>query len=369
MASYQIVVLNTITDTSGNFTVSGVFCLTAPANAPVPIPGYVSLNPYIDEPTLLKLQDGTLVEQAFTSSTFAQGTSLATVQASIQSQYTAAQTALTNTNPALSGLVGTQYNGSSWASETLPNSFITSPTIIDFETAVLLGRIPGAISGRAIGYVSTSDQNNHAVRSTLYTPQGVNAQRSIVSTNANDSAAGTGARTVLLTYLNTSFQLKSETITLNGTTPVNTVGTDIAYVESIQVTSVGSGAVNAGTLNFMTQTGGAGTVWASAAPGDNGTAYAHHYVPTGFTCYVLNFGGGGTGTSGVLNLIHQQNLATPNAPFAQIGLPIVHPVNAQWDHEFQIPLAVPGPDLIYLNELPTTSTANKTWGGFEYVQF
>jgi hypothetical protein len=370
MASYQITVLNTITSPAdGSFQVTGVFCLTAPSNAIVPIPGFKSQNPYIDEATLLGLQNGQYVEQSFNSGQFDSGTSLATVQALLQSLFTTAQTTLTNTNPALSGLVATYYNGTSWFADTAPNVFLTAATVIDFDTAVLLGRIPGAISGRAQGYVSTSGTSNVAVRATTYTPQGTNAQRSIVSTSANDTSAGTGARTITINYLDTSFVLHAETVTLNGTTPVNTVGTNIAYIESLVVATVGSGQVNAGTINLLTATGGGGSVWASANPGDQGTFWAHHYVPAGVTCYVSDLTAGGTVVSGVCNLIHQQSLATPGAPTVQIGTSIVHPAGGQWDHEFEISLPVTGPDLIWVNELPTASTANKTWAGFEYVQF
>src|SRR5271170_1850542 len=137
--TYQIVVLDTITSLAdGSFQVTGVFCLTAPTNAIVPIPGFKSQNPYIDQPTLLALQNGTLVERSFNSGQFSVGTSLATVQSTLQSQFTDAQTTLTNTNPALSGLVGTYYSGTSWVSEAVPNTFLSSPSYIDFETAILL---------------------------------------------------------------------------------------------------------------------------------------------------------------------------------------------------------------------------------------
>jgi hypothetical protein len=367
--SYQIVILNTITSSSGDFTVSGVFCLTAPTNAIVPIPGFKSKNPYIDQPTLLALQNGTLVEQNFTTGQFSAGTTLAQVQAELQSEFSAAQTALNNTNPALASLVGTYYSGSSWVTEPVPNTFLSAPSYIDFETSVLLGRIPGAISGRAQGYISTTSTANQVVRATAYTPQGTNAQRSIVSTSANDTAAGTGARQVLITYLDAGFVLHTETVTLNGTTPVNTVGNNIAHIESIQVTQVGSGQVNAGTINLYTGTAGSGTVWASCNPGDQGTVWAHHYVPAGVTCYISILSAGGTAVSGITNLVHQPSIATANLATTQIGTAIVHPAGGQWDHEFAIHLAVTGPDLIFVNEQPVSATANKTWAGFEYVQF
>jgi len=224
-------------------------------------------------------------------------------------------------------------------------------------------------TGRAVGYVATNSVANQAVRATPYVPQGVNAQRSVVSTNANDTAAGSGARTIILNYLTAAFVLKSETIALNGLTPVNTVNTDIAYVESIQNATVGVGQVNAGTINLFVGTNGTGAIWASAAPGDQGTAWAHHYVPAGVTCYVMNLVAGGTAVAGVCNLVHQASLATPNAATVQIGSPIVHPAAGQWDHAFPLWLPVVGPDFIWINELPVAATPSRTWAAFEYVQF
>ncbi len=224
-------------------------------------------------------------------------------------------------------------------------------------------------TGRAVGYVATSAVTNQAVRGTPYTPQGVNAQRSVVSTSANDTSAGSGARTIILNYLTAGFVLKSETIVLNGLTPVNTVNTDIAYVESIQVATVGAGQVNAGTINLFVGLNGTGAIWASAAPGDQGTAWAHHYVPAGVTCYVMNLVAGATVVAGVSNLVHQASLATPNAATTQIGSPIVHPAAGQWDHDFPLWLPFVGPDFIWVNELPVAATPSKTWAAFEYVQF
>lgn len=223
--------------------------------------------------------------------------------------------------------------------------------------------------GRAVGYVNTSSTANQAVRATPYAPPGADGQRSIVSSSANDTAAGTGARTVTIRYLTAAFVLKSETIALNGLTPVNTVNTDIAYIECIFVATVGSGQINQGVISLFTGLAGGGSVIASCAIGDQGTAYAHHYVPASVTCYVMKFCAGATVVAGVSNLVHQQSLATLFAPTVQIGEPIVHPAAGQWDHDYPIWLTLTGPDLIWVNEQPVAVTANKTWAGFEYVEF
>ncbi len=123
-----------------------------------------------------------------------------------------------------------------------------NPITTEINFAAAFGLLPNVVSNRAQGYTATSATSGKVIRATTYTPQGTNAQRSVNSTSASDTSAGTGARTVTINYLDTSFVAHSETVTLNGTTAVNTVGTNIAFIENIVVASVGSGGGNVGTI-------------------------------------------------------------------------------------------------------------------------
>src|SRR3990167_241857 len=59
---------------------------------------------------------------------------------------------------------------------------------------------------------------------TAYTEQASQAQRSVRSTDVNDTAAGTGARKIVIVYMATGrATLKEEIVTLSGTSWVNTV--------------------------------------------------------------------------------------------------------------------------------------------------
>ncbi len=243
---------------------------------------------------------------------------------------------------------------------------------IDVVTAVAMGLLNDGVTaaGSSYGYVATNSTASWIVRATAYVPQGVNAQRSFKSTSANDAAVGTGARTVTLNYLTAAFVLKSETVTLNGVTAVATVGTDIAYIESIVVASVGSNDVNVGTINFYTDTtggGGGGTVWGSIAVGDNQTFWAHHYVPTGSTCFPINFTVGATAESGRSNLVRSGDPTSLIAPKLQVGMAVTYLSSTL--HKFDVPTGVVGPDLIWLISRPDRNTASTTVAGFEYIQF
>lgn len=228
--------------------------------------------------------------------------------------------------------------------------------------------LPGASSGRSYGYTGTSAVTAKAVRATIYTPPGNNAQRSIVSTNANDTAAGTGARTVKITYFDaTGAGPFTETITLNGTTAVNTVGTNIALIERMDVMTVGSGGGNAGTINLQTLINGGGTTIGSIAAGDNQTNWAHHYVPTGKTAYVILIEGAATVVAGSLSI---NSLNPINALIAQVQ-PDMTIRHGTTNISRPCPILIPviGPALIFLNEKPDATTASTMFAGFYWIQF
>lgn len=144
---------------------------------------------------------------------------------------------------------------------------------------------PNGISGMAHGKVTTNAVS--VVRNTAYVEQTTNAQRSVVSSSASDASAGTGARTIRITYLDQNYNgFYTETLTLNGTTAVNTVNTNICFVEKIEVLSTGSFGSNVGVISIKTTTGGGGTTFFSIAVSDNTTFQCHHYVPANKIGYI-----------------------------------------------------------------------------------
>lgn len=140
--------------------------------------------------------------------------------------------------------------------------------------------------------------SNTALNRTTYTEQTVNFTGSVVSSSASDASAGTGARTITITYYDsTGSGPFTEVATLNGTTAVNLVSTNHCFIEKIAVTTVGSGASNAGTITLKTGAAGAGTTVGTIAINDNLTFWAHHYIPSGktnnLTSFSVTINGGG----------------------------------------------------------------------------
>lgn len=139
---------------------------------------------------------------------------------------------------------------------------------------------------------------NSAIRRTAYTEQTTNAQRSIGSSSALDTAAGTGARTVKITYFDaTGAGPFTETVTLNGITSVNTVSSTICFIEKMEITTVGATGANAGTITLHAAAAGLGVTIGTIAVGDLQTFWAHHYVAINKTCEITAFSVGHTGTT------------------------------------------------------------------------
>jgi hypothetical protein len=110
----------------------------------------------------------------------------------------------------------------------------------------------------------------------------------ISSSSADDTSAGTGARTVYILGINGTGGYVSETVTLSGQTAVNTVH-EYDAIETMSVASVGSGGVNAGTIYAGTGTVTAGvpaTVYSAMGIGDNLSLVGHWTCPTGYTGYL-----------------------------------------------------------------------------------
>lgn len=81
---------------------------------------------------------------------------------------------------------------------------------------------------------------------TFPTAAGVTA---VVSSSTDDASAGTGARTITVRGVDGSYNEVTQTVTLNGTTPVN-LSTQLLRVNAMEVATAGSGRINAGTIDI-----------------------------------------------------------------------------------------------------------------------
>ena len=208
------------------------------------------------------------------------------------------------------------------------------------------------------------------VYQTPYTEPPTQAQRSLASSSAADSAAGTGARQVEITYVNDAMTGQfTEIVTLNGLTPVNTVATDIRFIQKMRVVSVGSGGQNAGTISLYTGLDGAGTVIGTIGTGvgrSNQTYWAHHYVLDGETAVIVTFNAGVAGGSSAEAFLSMRNPLDATAPQLQITDSITVAASAATTPRV-VPntVAIVGPAFMVMEVIPTGNNASY-FGSFDF---
>ena len=98
----------------------------------------------------------------------------------------------------------------------------------------------------------------------------------VVSSDANDTSDGTGARTVQIYGLDGNYEMLDETIILNGTTPVTSSNSYLRLYRAV-VRSAGSGGVNAGDITVDAST--SSSTCALVSTGDCQTLQSQYTVP------------------------------------------------------------------------------------------
>jgi hypothetical protein len=153
----------------------------------------------------------------------------------------------------------------------------------------------GQISGHSIVTVSGYNSDVDSAAYEMITPVGnlsyaaAALQMTVSSSSANDTSAGTGARTVLITGLDADYNMISESVTLNGQTAVTTTNSFLR-INNMLVTTAGTGLSNAGTIYIGSGTVTSGvpaTVYNVIAIGFDTATSSQYTVPAGYTGYLV----------------------------------------------------------------------------------
>lgn len=181
-----------------------------------------------------------------------------------------------------------------------------------FELQVSRGQIMGHSTHIIFGYnldLDTTEESVWPDGGTIPHPTSASVLK-VSSNNANDTAAGTGARTVFIEGIDGDYNVVSETVTLNGQTAVNTTNTYL-YVNQLFVLSVGSAGHNEGNINVGTGTVTAGVpavLYDLIAATYNNRTTGHYCVPAGYTGYLVTgiiTTGQASGTTSVTGFLRQ----------------------------------------------------------------
>lgn len=104
------------------------------------------------------------------------------------------------------------------------------------------------------------------------------------SSNPNDTSTGTGARTIFISGLDAGYNEISAAVVLNGATVA--IPTKFFRINSVTVSTAGSGQVNAGDI--LIRDAGGGTTRAIIPAGYGITRQSQYTVPAGWTMQVIS---------------------------------------------------------------------------------
>ena len=169
-----------------------------------------------------------------------------------------------------------------------------APVSADFPTRVVTGDVAGWTAIRKFGSADSIGTSQVVVASakTYQTPTTAQALE-ILSSDANDTSAGTGARTVTVQGLGSDWTETSETVTMNGTSAV-ALSTSFTRVFRMFVAGSGTYASSAASSHAGTITlraSGGGDTWAAigliGGIGVGQTEIGAYTVPAGKRAIVL----------------------------------------------------------------------------------
>lgn len=201
--------------------------------------------------------------------------------------------------------MGTMGHATEWTTQQILNNIesvvdIPKRTLrtIDHLELIAEGKAEDHISGGAIGSQYPINTGAFVILSNIAVIQpAANMQMQIVSTSVNDTAAGSGAQEVDIVYLpyEWSDEYSWETIVMDGTTPVNTVATNIYRIEDFAVTK-GRSADG----NITLKDTGAVNTYAQIDQYTNFFQRSIHYVRTGYRSIVTDIAFGCSTNGGVI---------------------------------------------------------------------
>ena len=162
-------------------------------------------------------------------------------------------------------------------------------TTVPYQLSVPKGDVAGVGSVKVVGKNSDIDSGSSPEDvwegSGIWIEPTVAQIHDIVSDDANDAVAGTGALSIRVSGLDGSGLEISEVIATNGLTIVTTVNS-YNPIHELKVISAGALGINAGNITATAQTDA--TLQIVILPGDNKSLSAIYKIPSNKTAYMSN---------------------------------------------------------------------------------
>ena len=226
---------------------------------------------------------------------------------------------------------------------TIISSITRQGTFEPFELQVARGQIQGHRNVTVFGFnpdVDTTQVSVWPLPSLITFPSSA-IQMTVSSSSANDTSAGTGARTIVVQGLDADYNEVTETVIMNGQTAV-TMTASLLRVNYAYVATAGSANSAAGDIYIGTGLVTAGvpaTVYDIIKLDYNNTTTGSYTIPAGYTAYMsqgLFSTGQATGSTKV-----EGRLLTRGTNNIRMTAAITTINNGVANYVFEYPLAIP----------------------------
>lgn len=160
------------------------------------------------------------------------------------------------------------------------DAITTRPSHFQYEAA--MGRREGVTTWNKFGFNADIDTGTETIWSVggVFTPLASASTLTVVSTDAADDSAGTGAQSIIIYGVDANREAITEVVTMDGTSSVVTTNTFFG-VNRAAIYLAGTGQVNAGDINITATTGGATQTQIPAGLGT--TQHGFFFVQAGHT--------------------------------------------------------------------------------------
>lgn len=153
----------------------------------------------------------------------------------------------------------------------------------------------------------------------LAVPDVAGVQIAVASDDIADDSTGTGVQTLHMHYLDINLDEQSEEIILNGTSSVNSVATDIRFIQCMHIGDVGTGRKAAGNISATN----GGVTYSYIKAGDRRCTSSARRVPAGKVLKVSQiYAGSASGTADAVATVKMVLTAIGVHDFTEDGITI-----------------------------------------------
>ena len=197
-----------------------------------------------------------------------------------------------------------------------------------WEIQVARGKVAGASQVNIFAFSNNVKTTYYTLWELTGTTQFAFPASAVTMTLASTSASDNTRATVLINGLDSSWNLLSETVTLNGTSNVTTTN-QFLRINSMIMTSTGTGqTTNVGAITAKN----GGVTYAEINVGVGRTQAAVYSVPNGYTMYLTSINAF-NGTADASNHVDYRVKSTNNDQINPVTLTVLQ---TSWDQRYQV---------------------------------